>query len=634
MPYKLRKAPNRDLYWVVNKETGEKYSKEPIPKERAKAQMKALYANTDEMKGGALISKAARDARIKQVKAIDTIEKVRELDKWHPNDNAIWWHYHPEEAKKALSEEKLKEMKERYRIYMNSVYEFVDPARGQIFTGTPTPPPQPYQTMTMVSGRPRTLLPHRPRPTPVTTEDYVINQIRTVYTMYEYGNSAFGMDLKGDSRLGGEIYEPWIADTDTARYLAEAELEKQTSKHPVIIQQRGVVINGTTGAIKREIGYHTNFRTLKAFKEYIKKTPESRDNVPQLLGKGSMDNINIPKADFIKEHEKLLRILNSGTREEQKAEARDQKEELDKVLKGGAIQKNLLQQMAQSAYPGKTKLNIGDYKLVFSTPTLKFYMNNKKEIVVSIRGTKIPETADIEADGLALIGNLKSSGRYKKDLETLENFQKKFPKSEYHYIGVAHSLGAAILDLFIRAGLLRNGLSYNGLVEPHELKGNQRHYRIYHKEDPIYKIIGHQIPNVEVVSTLEPFWKYLLEYSLPFGLGTLFKAYDSHRIAIFRGRGETKTHRENVLDTYNLEDKPYSITALSKITNVPKSTLQEVYNRGIGAYKTNPTSVRMKGSFKKNIDAPMSKKLSKQQWAMARVYSFLDGNEEHDEDLR
>lgn len=45
MPYKLRKAPNRDLYWVVNKETGKKYSNEPLPLERAKAQMKALYAS-------------------------------------------------------------------------------------------------------------------------------------------------------------------------------------------------------------------------------------------------------------------------------------------------------------------------------------------------------------------------------------------------------------------------------------------------------------------------------------------------------------------------------------------------------------------------------------------------------------
>jgi len=43
MPYKLRKAPKRDLYWVVG-ENGVKHSKEPLPIERAKAQMRALYS--------------------------------------------------------------------------------------------------------------------------------------------------------------------------------------------------------------------------------------------------------------------------------------------------------------------------------------------------------------------------------------------------------------------------------------------------------------------------------------------------------------------------------------------------------------------------------------------------------------
>jgi len=43
MPYKLRKAPKRDLYWVISTETKQKHSKEPLPLEKAKAQMKALY---------------------------------------------------------------------------------------------------------------------------------------------------------------------------------------------------------------------------------------------------------------------------------------------------------------------------------------------------------------------------------------------------------------------------------------------------------------------------------------------------------------------------------------------------------------------------------------------------------------
>ncbi len=95
------------------------------------------------------------------------------------------------------------------------------------------------------------------------------------------------------------------------------------------------------------------------------------------------------------------------------------------------------------------------------------------------------------------------------------------------------------------------------------------------------------------------------------------------------------THRQNVLKRYGLkESESFSIRQLSSITKVPVATLVEVYNRGIGAYKTNPESVRLKGSYVKGVDAPMKYKLSKEQWAMARVYSFLDGNPKHDNDLR
>ena len=56
MPYRLRKAPNRNLYWVVG-EDGTKHSKDPIPRERAEAQIRALYASENgskkkELKGG------------------------------------------------------------------------------------------------------------------------------------------------------------------------------------------------------------------------------------------------------------------------------------------------------------------------------------------------------------------------------------------------------------------------------------------------------------------------------------------------------------------------------------------------------------------------------------------------------
>ena len=45
MPYHLRKSPKKNLYWVVNAESGKKYSRKPIPKERAERQRRAIYAS-------------------------------------------------------------------------------------------------------------------------------------------------------------------------------------------------------------------------------------------------------------------------------------------------------------------------------------------------------------------------------------------------------------------------------------------------------------------------------------------------------------------------------------------------------------------------------------------------------------
>lgn len=57
-------------------------------------------------------------------------------------------------------------------------------------------------------------------------------------------------------------------------------------------------------------------------------------------------------------------------------------------------------------------------------------------------------------------------------------------------------------------------------------------------------------------------------------------------------------------------DDSLSLSDIAKLSGFPRAALQEVYNRGIGAFKTNPESVR-----------PQVK--SKEQWAFARVYSFV-----------
>jgi len=60
------------------------------------------------------------------------------------------------------------------------------------------------------------------------------------------------------------------------------------------------------------------------------------------------------------------------------------------------------------------------------------------------------------------------------------------------------------------------------------------------------------------------------------------------------------------------KDEPHSLAVISKITGYKKSGLETIFDKGIGAYKTNPTSVRP------GIRSP-------EQWAQARVYSAVMG---------
>ena len=64
-----------------------------------------------------------------------------------------------------------------------------------------------------------------------------------------------------------------------------------------------------------------------------------------------------------------------------------------------------------------------------------------------------------------------------------------------------------------------------------------------------------------------------------------------------------------------------------------KAKLQKVYNRGVGAWSSSPGSVRSRINPKKR-GVPKSQRMSKQQWACARVNSFVRGSRKHDLDLR
>jgi len=66
-----------------------------------------------------------------------------------------------------------------------------------------------------------------------------------------------------------------------------------------------------------------------------------------------------------------------------------------------------------------------------------------------------------------------------------------------------------------------------------------------------------------------------------------------------------------------------ALRAKARENALPFGALLEVYRRGIGAWHTNPQSVRLK-SGKKNYKASRAGKMGPQQWAMARVNAFIE----------
>ena len=58
-------------------------------------------------------------------------------------------------------------------------------------------------------------------------------------------------------------------------------------------------------------------------------------------------------------------------------------------------------------------------------------------------------------------------------------------------------------------------------------------------------------------------------------------------------------------------------------SGIPFRALEEVYRKGVGAWENNIQSVRLKDTGQKNVDAPRSQKMGKEQWAMARVNAFI-----------
>jgi hypothetical protein len=158
-----------------------------------------------------------------------------------------------------------------------------------------------------------------------------------------------------------------------------------------------------------------------------------------------------------------------------------------------------LYQMANSSYKPTDMFKGNDWQLIQNDQYMASYKNTTlKVIIIAIRGTDPKDSQDIAADVGIALGTLKNSFRYKRDLANIIRLQKVFNPSEWWFAGVGHSLGGALLDEFIKLGLLKEGVSFNPAVSKSDYNTPTTNRRIYLSSDPLYNLIGRFTTNHEV----------------------------------------------------------------------------------------------------------------------------------------
>jgi hypothetical protein len=168
---------------------------------------------------------------------------------------------------------------------------------------------------------------------------------------------------------------------------------------------------------------------------------------------------------------------------------------------------DLLEIAKQTYKPGAEK-KIGDAELVKETDTLKFYKKDN-EIIIGVRGSRGLSDAlsDVTLGARSKLF-LQASPRLRGDIAEIKKFQEQYPPSQYHYSGVGHSLGGAIIDELIDQNLVSEGQSYNPAVHRLDLwKQSSKHRRIYNEEDPLYRVgtlAGQSMHNTEVRKNAMP----------------------------------------------------------------------------------------------------------------------------------
>lgn len=159
------------------------------------------------------------------------------------------------------------------------------------------------------------------------------------------------------------------------------------------------------------------------------------------------------------------------------------------------VNEKLLYKGAILSYNANNTEDLSDnFKLRINSPTIDAYVNdNTKQIIISIRGTKINDINDIKADISLPFNKLHNTNRFNTDLNIMNKVVNMYDPKVYDYYMTSHSLGNAIMNEFMRRfPFVKGSIGYNGAFQTKDLKSNNPNIkRMYIDKDPLYRKGGY-----------------------------------------------------------------------------------------------------------------------------------------------
>jgi hypothetical protein len=210
-----------------------------------------------------------------------------------------------------------------------------------------------------------------------------------------------------------------------------------------------------------------------------------------------------------------------------------------------------LLEIAKESYKKGAMKKIGDAELVKETDTLKFYKKDN-EIIIGVRGTKDFSDAvtslSLGAESKAV---LRATPRLRNDITEIKEFQKQYPPSTYHYSGVGHSLGGALIDELIDQNLISEGRSYNPAVHRADLyKPTDKNRRVYNEGDPLYalgSLVGQTKYNTDVRES-KPLSSHASPPTLPEAYSEMLRQHSIANPALRGGAAEGSSSSSDPID--------------------------------------------------------------------------------------